>query len=190
MSDETTTPTPTPTPIDGSDLRTQMRAIASDRSRLAGECARLTAELKTATERGATLQGQIKAQGTRHDQDLHLSGLGISSSRGRRAIRREYNDALSELGENDEAPPFSEFCEELKDDQLYGRWFAPAQATPETPTTTKRRPASDPNAGTSPPQPPDSPLDLKTYQARRTKVGRKMAIQAGLERLKKEGIIV
>jgi len=191
MSDETThTPAPAPaSPApDTSDLRAQLRAVSAERSRLAGE-------LKTAQEQAAKFQADLKSSTTRHSQDMHLVSAGITSKRGRRAIRREYADALSEVSEGSEAPAFGTFVDDLKDDPLYGRWFStavdksadkPAEAAPVKP---KRKPASNPNAGTVTPKPPDTEIDAKSYRAQRQKLGRKGVLTANLELLKKQGLI-
>lgn len=192
MSDETTT-TPAPAPVapspDTSDLRAQLRAVSAERSRLAGE-------LKTAQEQAAKFQADLKSSTTRHSQDMHLVGAGITSKRGRRAIRREYADALSEVSEGSEAPAFGAFVDDLKDDPLYGRWFSPAidkpvdnAAAPVDKPKTKRKPASNPNAGTVTPKPPETEIDGKVWRAQRKKLGRKGVLSANLELLKKQGHI-
>jgi len=191
MSDDTT-PTPAPAPAspapDTSDLRAQLRAVSAERSRLAGE-------LKAAQEQAAKFQADLKSSTTRHSQDMHLVSAGITSKRGRRAIRREYADALSEVSEGSEAPAFGAFVDDLKDDPLYGRWFStavdksadkPAEAAP---VKAKRKPASNPNAGTVTPKPPDTEIDAKSYRAQRQKLGRKGVLAANLELLKKQGHI-
>ena len=189
MSDDTTqTPAPASPAPDTSDLRAQLRAVSAERSRLAGE-------LKTAQEQAAKLQADLKSSTTRHSQDMHLVSAGITSKRGRRAIRREYADALSEVSEGSEAPAFGAFVDDLKDDPLYGRWFStaadksadkPAEAAPVKP---KRKPASNPNAGTVTPKPPDTEIDAKSYRAQRQKLGRKGVLAANLELLKKQGLV-
>ena len=191
MSDETThTPAPAPaSPApDTSDLRAQLRAVSAERSRLAGE-------LKTAQEQAAKFQADLKSSTTRHSQDMHLVSAGITSKRGRRAIRREYADALSEVSEGSEAPAFGTFVDDLKDDPLYGRWFSTAADKPAdkpaeaAPVKAKRKPASNPNAGTVTPKPPDTEIDAKGYRAQRQKLGRKGVLAANLELLKKQGLI-
>lgn len=192
MSDDTTT-TPAPAPVapspDTSDLRAQLRAVSAERSRLAGE-------LKTAQEQAAKFQADLQTSTTRHTQDMHLVGAGITSKRGRRAIRREYADALSEVSEGSEAPAFGAFVDDLKDDPLYGRWFSTAidkpvdnAAAPVDKPKTKRKPASNPNAGTVTPKPPETEIDAKGYRAQRQKLGRRGALTANLELLKKQGLI-
>ena len=191
MSDETThTPAPAPaSPApDTSDLRAQLRAVSAERSRLAGE-------LKAAQEQAAKFQADLKSSTTRHSQDMHLVSAGITSKRGRRAIRREYADALSEVSEGGEAPAFGAFVDDLKDDPLYGRWFSTAADKPAdkpaeaAPVKAKRKPASNPNAGTVTPKPPDTEIDAKGYRAQRQKLGRKGVLAANLELLKKQGLV-
>ena len=189
MSDDTT-PTPAPAPAspapDTSDRRAQLRAVSAERSRLAGE-------LKTAQEQAAKFQADLKSSTTRHSQDMHLVSAGITSNRGRRAIRREYADALSEVSEGSEAPAFSTFVDDLKDDPLYVRWFStaadkpvdkPAEAAPVKP---KRKPASNPNAGTVTPKPPDGIVDATSYASSRKQLGRRGALSANMEALVKQG---
>lgn len=190
MSDETTT-TPAPAPVtpspDTSDLRAQLRAVSAERSRLAGE-------LKTAQEQAAKFQADLKTSTTRHSQDMHLVSAGITSKRGRRAIRREYADALSEVSEGSEAPAFGTFVDDLKDDPLYGRWFSTAidkpvdnAAAPVDKPKTKRKPASNPNAGTVTPKPPDGIVDATSYASSRKQLGRRGALSANMEALVKQG---
>ena len=196
MSDETT-PTPAPAPVasppDNSDLRAQLRAVSAERSRLA-------AELKAAQEQAAKFQADLKSTTARHGQDMHLMSAGITSKRGRRAIRREYADALSEVAEGGEAPGFSDFVGELREDPLFGRWFSIAADNPaekpaepaETaakPVKPKRKPASNPNAGTTTPKAPETTVDVNGYRSQRQRLGRGGALAANLELLKKQGLI-
>lgn len=194
MSDETTTPTappPAPAASDNS-LRDSLRAVSAERSRLA-------AELKTAQEQLSKLQGELKSTNARHSQDMHLVSAGITSKRGRRAIRREYADALSEVAEGGEAPAFADFVGELREDPLFGRWFSTGvdksveksaqTAEPVEKSKPKRKPASNPNAGTTTPKPPDTEVSLNGYRAQRQKLGRKATLAANLELLKKQGLI-
>ena len=119
--------------------------------------------------------------------------------RGRRAIRREYADALSEVAEGGEAPAFADFVGELREDPLFGRWFSTAAdksveksaqtAEPVEKSKPKRKPASNPNAGTTTPKPPDTEVSLNGYRAQRQKLGRKATLAANLELLKKQGLI-
>jgi len=196
MSDETT-PTPAPAPVasppDNSDLRAQLRAVSAERSRLAGE-------LKAAQEQLAKMQADLKSTTARHGQDMHLMSAGITSKRGRRAIRREYADALSEVAEGGEAPGFSEFVGELREDPLFGRWFstaadnsveksAEAVETAAKAVKPKRKPASNPNAGTTTPKAPETAVDVNGYRSQRQRLGRGGALAANLELLKKQGLI-
>jgi len=192
MSDETTpttAPPPGASPPDTS-LRDSLRAVSAERSRLAGE-------LKTAQEQLAKMQADLKSTTARHGQDMHLMSAGITSKRGRRAIRREYADALSEVAEGGEAPAFSEFVGELREDPLFGRWFSTAADNsvekPDEPATKpvkpKRKPASNPNAGTTAPKAPGAAVDLKAYSASRNQLGRRGAMAANMEQLVKQGDI-
>ena len=195
MSDETI-PTPAPAPVASppdTSLRDSLRAVSAERSRLAGE-------LKTAQEQLAKMQADLKSTTARHGQDMHLMSAGITSKRGRRAIRREYADALSEVAEGGEAPGFSDFVGELREDPLFGRWFStaadnPAEKSPEAvetaakPVKPKRKPASNPNAGTTAPKAPGAAVDLKAYSASRSQLGRRGAMAANMEQLVKQGDI-
>jgi len=192
MSDETiTTPAPAPvaSPPDTS-LRDSLRAVSAERSRLAGE-------LKTAQEQLVKMQADLKSTTARHGQDMHLMSAGITSKRGRRAIRREYADAVSEVAEGGEAPGFSDFVGELREDPLFGRWFStaadnPAEKPPEAaakPVKPKRKPASNPNAGTTAPKAPGAAVDLQAYSASRSQLGRRGAMAANMEQLVKQGDI-
>jgi len=162
---------------------------------VSAERSRLARALKTAQEQAAKFQADLKSSTTRHSQDMHLVSAGITSKRGRRAIRREYADALSEVSEGSEAPAFGTFVDDLKDDPLYGRWFSTAADKPAdkpaeaAPVKAKRKPASNPNAGTVTPKPPDTEIDAKGYRAQRQKLGRKGVLAANLELLKKQGLI-
>ena len=192
MSDETiTTPAPAPvaSPPDTS-LRDSLRAVSAERSRLAGE-------LKTAQEQLVKMQADLKSTTARHGQDMHLMSAGITSKRGRRAIRREYADAVSEVAEGGEAPGFSDFVGELREDPLFGRWFStaadnPVEKPPEAaakPVKPKRKPASNPNAGTTAPKAPGAAVDLQAYSASRSQLGRRGAMAANMEQLVKQGDI-
>jgi len=192
MSDDTTTtPAPASAPAVATDtsLRDSLRAVTAERSRLA-------AELKAAQEQVGKLQADLKSTSARHTQDMHLVSAGITSKRGRRAIRREYADAVAEVADGAEAPAFGDFVGELREDPLFGRWFSTAADNPvensQQPMDNvkpTRKPASDPNAGTTTPAPPQSEVDLKGYRAHRAKSGRKAALAANLELLKKQGLI-
>lgn len=196
MSDDTTTtpaPTPAPAPApDTADLRAQLRAVSAERSRLAGE-------LKAAQEQTAKLQADLKSTSARHTQDMHLVSAGITSKRGRRAIRREYADAVAEVADGAEAPAFADFVGELREDPLFGRWFSTAAdksveksaqtVEPVEKSKPKRKPASNPNAGTITPKPPDTEIDGKSWRAQRQKLGRAGVLAANLELLKKQGHI-
>tara|TARA_R110000824_G_scaffold34756_3_gene109909 strand:- start:358 stop:987 length:630 start_codon:yes stop_codon:yes gene_type:complete len=194
MSDEITpTPTPTPTPVvspPDTSMRDSLRAVSAERSRLAGE-------LKTANEQLTRVQADLKSTTTRHNQDMHLVGAGITSKRGRRAIRREYTDALSEVADGGESPAFGAFVEELKDDPLYGRWFSTATDKPvdksfgavDNVPKVKRTPASNPNAGTTTPRPPGAVVDTASYTASRNQLGGRGAMSANMEQLVRQGNI-
>ena len=190
MSDETT-PTPAPAPVASppdTSLRDSLRAVSAERSRLAGE-------LKTAQEQLAKMQADLKSTTARHGQDMHLMSAGITSKRGRRAIRREYSDALADLGEGAEAPAFGAFVDELKTDPLYGRWFStdaekpaekPAEAAPAA--KARRKPAANPNAGAAQPKAPAGNITAESYSTLRAKHGRK-AGRVALELLRKQGVV-
>ena len=183
------------------DLRAQIRALSAERNdwkaraqEASGKVQALTSTIEELTpyrDQVASLQGELKESRARHSQDIHLTGLGISSDRGRRAIRREWKDTLAELGEGVEAPEFATFVEDLKADPFYGRWFeAPAAKTPEKPPVKpKTKPASNPNGGAATPKAPETPLDIGSYRTRRGKVGRKAARAQLAESLRKQGLI-
>ncbi len=116
-----------------SALKASMRAVTEERNRLRQEVntwkesgATWEARDKNLSEQVARLQGELASTKTHHEQDLHLSGLGITSKRGRRAIRREYADAVAEVADGAEAPAFADFVGELREDPLFGRWFSTA----------------------------------------------------------------
>jgi len=184
-----------------SALKASLRAVTEERNKLRQEVntwretgATWEARDKSLTEQVAKLQTDLKSTNTRHEQDMHLSSLGISSKRGRRAIRREYADALSELGEGAERPAFADFVGELKEDPLYGRWFSTGvdksmekSAAPVDKPKATRKPASNPNAGAGQPEAPAGALSVKGYNNLRAKHGRKAGRMA-LELLRKQGL--
>ena len=166
------------------ELRKSLKAVTGERSTLKAS----VEELTPYRDQVASLQTQLKTTQTRHDQDLHLTGLGISSKRGRRAIRREYSDHVEELGDGD-APEFSAYVEELKTDPLYGRWFEkPSEKREgegkEEKTKAKRKPAGDPNGGAGTPKQPTGPINLKQYN----EVKRAMGAAAALALVDKYGM--
>jgi len=183
-------------------LKASLRAVTEERNRYRSELntmretgATRETESKALTEQIARLQAELKSTRTRHEQDLHLTGLGISSTRGRRAIRREYAEAIAEIGEEGEAPAFADFVGELKEDPLYGGWFSTAadksvdnadDAVDKS--TKKRKPASDPNAGATQPKAPVGELTSKAYTNLRAKHGRR-AGRVALELLRKQGVV-
>lgn len=172
----------------GADWRSQLRAVSAERSRLRDE-------LKAAQEQITALKTAQTQNASRYEQDLHLTGLGITSKRGRRAIRREYADAIAEAN-GDDKPQFGEFVQELRDDPLYGRWFSTAADKPVDNAAAavdkvvkKRKPAGNPNGGATAPKQPAADITLEDYRARRAKLGRSGALAASLEALKKQGIV-
>lgn len=185
-----------------SALKASMRAVTEERNRLRQEVntwkesgATWEARDKNLSEQVARLQGELASTKTHHEQDLHLSGLGITSKRGRRAIRREYSDTIADLGEGAEAPAFGAFVDELKADPLYGRWFStdadkpadnPAEAA--APPKARRKPAANPNAGAAQPKAPVGQMTAEAYSNLRAKHGRK-AGRVALELLRKQGIV-
>lgn len=185
-----------------SALKASMRAVTEERNRLRAEVntwkesgARWEARDKTLTEQVGKLQSELNSTKSHHEQDLHLSGLGITSKRGRRAIRREYSDALADLGEGAEAPVFGAFVDELKADPLYGRWFSEPvdksvdnSAAPVDKPKTRRKPAANPNAGAAQPKTPVGQMTSEAYGNLRAKHGRK-AGRVALELLRKQGIV-
>lgn len=196
MSDEQTEHT------EMSALKASMRAVTEERNRLRQEVnswkeqgATWEARDKNLSEQVAKLQGELASTKSHHEQDLHLSGLGITSKRGRRAIRREYSDAVADLAEGAEAPVFGAFVDELKADPLYGRWFStdadkpadkPAEAA--APPKARRKPAANPNAGAAQPKAPVGQMTAEAYGNLRAKHGRK-AGRVALELLRKQGIV-
>ena len=185
-----------------SALKASMRAVTEERNRLRQEVntwkesgATWEARDKNLSEQVARLQGELASTKTHHEQDLHLSGLGITSKRGRRAIRREYSDTIADLGEGAEAPAFGAFVDELKADPLYGRWFStdadkPADNPAEVaaPPKARRKPAANPNAGAAQPKAPVGQMTAEAYSNLRAKHGRK-AGRVALELLRKQGIV-
>jgi hypothetical protein len=57
------------------------------------------------------------------------------------------------------------------------------------PVKPKRKPASNPNAGTTAPKAPGAAVDLKAYSASRNQLGRRGAMAANMEQLVKQGSI-
>ena len=185
-----------------SALKASMRAVTEERNRLRAEVntwkeqgATWEASTKTLTEQVSKLQGELNSTKSHHEQDLQLSSLGITSKRGRRAIRREYSDALADLGEGADAPEFGAFVDELKTDPLYGRWFStdaekpaekPAEAAPAA--KARRKPAANPNAGAAQPKAPAGNITAESYSTLRAKHGRK-AGRVALELLRKQGVV-
>ena len=185
-----------------SALKASMRAVTDERNRLRAEVntwkeqgATWEASTKTLTEQVSKLQGELTSTKSHHEQDLQLSSLGITSKRGRRAIRREYSDAVADLGDGAEAPAFGAFVDELKEDPLYGRWFSTAadnsaeksaEAAPAA--KARRKPAANPNAGAAQPKAPAGNITAESYSTLRAKHGRK-AGRVALELLRKQGVV-
>ena len=157
------------------ELRKSLKAVTGERSTLKAS----VEELAPYRDQVASLQTQLETTKTRHDQDLHLTGLGINSKRGRRAIRREFSDHIDELGDGAEAPKFSAYVEELKTDPLYGRWFEKREGEEgkeEKGKGKKRKPAGDPNGGAGTPKAPTGPINHKQYTALVQSQGAKAAL--------------
>jgi hypothetical protein len=180
-------------------LKASLRAVTSERDRYKQEAStwqnaaatfeQQVAALSPFKEQVTALQGELKQTRTTHEQDLTLTGMGITSTRARRAIRREYGAELAELGEGAEPPPFETFVESLKGDQFFGRLFSAPEQTAEAAASRQPvKPAVNPNAGTGQPKAPDTPLDLAAYQEVRSRQGPRAA-SALLEQLKKQGIV-
>ena len=167
------------------ELRKSLKAVTTERSALKAS----VEELSPYRDQVASLQAQLKTTQTRHDQDLHLTGLGITSKRGRRAIRREYSDHVEELGDGAEAPEFSSFVEELKGDDLFGRWFKRIVEKREgeegkEEKGKRRKPAGDPNGGAGTPKQPTGPITHKQY----SEVKRSQGVKAALALVDKYGM--
>ncbi len=156
------------------ELRKSLKAVTGERSTLKAS----VEELAPYRDQVASLQTQLETTKTRHGQDLYLTGLGITSERGRRAIRREFSDHVDELVDGAEAPKFSAYVEELKTDPLYGRWFEPAEKGEgkEEKTKAKRKPAGDPNGGAGTPKQPTGPITHKQYGELKRSQGVKAAL--------------
>ncbi len=147
-----------------SALKASLRAVTEERNRLRQEvntwkesAATWEARDKSLTEQVKKLKTDLKITRSGHDQDLHLTGMGIDSKSGRRAIRREYEDALSNVAEGAEAPTFGDFVNELKEDPFWGRWFSIDKDKPAAPvekSKPRQKPASNPNAGATQPKTP------------------------------------
>ena len=181
-------------------MKASLRAVTEERNRLRSDLqtwkqtastweSKATA-LEPLQDQIGKLQAELQSTTQRHEQDLHLTGLGISSKRARRAIRREYQAEMSETAEGTEPPAFGEFLESLKQDQAFSAWFTPAQskpAQPAQPASQTRQPASRPNAGADQPKPPAGAMTRESYATLRRTRGRQ-GTQAALELLKKQGI--
>lgn len=166
------------------ELRKSLKAVTTERSALKAS----VEELTPFRDQVASLQTQLKTTQTRHDQDIHLTGLGITSKRGRRAIRREYSDHVEELGDGD-APEFSAYVEELKTDPLYGRWFEKPEEKREgeegkEEKGKKRKPAGNPNGGAGTPKQPTGPINHKQYN----EIIRTQGVKAALALVDKYGM--
>ena len=181
-------------------LKASLRAVSAERDRYKGEAQTWQTNaatfeqqvntLKPFQERVTALEGELKQTRQTADQDITLTGLGITSKRARRAIRREYSAELSELGDGAEAPAFGDFVEGLKGDQFFGRLFTDPTTTTKATATTKApaKPPVNPNAGAAQPKTPAAPIDLATYNEVRGRKGIR-AGSAALEQLKKQGIV-
>ena len=162
------------------ELRKSLKAVTAERSTLKAS----VEELTPFRDRAAGLETLLKTTQTRHGQDLYLTGLGITSPRGRRSIRQEYGHHVEELGEGVEAPEFPAFVEELKGDDLFGRWFKPAEPEAEPKTKAKRKPAGDPNGGAGTPKAPTGPITHKQYG----EIKRSQGVKAALALVDKYGM--
>ena len=168
-------------------MREQIRAVTQQRDEFKARAA----ALEPLQEQVSALQTQLKTVTTRHEQDLHLTGLGITSKRAQRVLRREYQAEIAELGDA-EPPAFADYLETLKNDQVFGVWFpsdapAAAEAAPAPAAPAPRKPASSPNAGTDEPKPAPTSL-ANQYSALKARHG----VDAGkmmLEALKKKGLV-
>ena len=163
---------------DSASLQDQLRAVTKERSRLSAR----VSELEPLQAEIAKLRSTLGEQQTRYAQDMHLVELGISSSRARRSIRREWRD---EVAEQEEQTPFEDFVGSLKQDDFYGALFAQQkeaqaatpQAAPKAPA-----PAADPNAGAAQPTGSARPLDAQQYNSIKSRAQR-------LALAKKHGLI-
>jgi len=187
-------------------LKAQIRGLSSERDRYKADASSWQTKATEASSQIATLQGQvtnltpfqeqvsalkadIQRTNTRADQEVALAGMGITSTRARRLIRREYTSEVADLADGAEAPKFGAFVETLKADTFFGNLFSGTATEPAKPKEKeKRRPAADPNGGTTTPREPEKALDLASYNERRNRIGIGAA-RASLEQLKKQGII-
>ena len=165
---------------DASNLQDQLRAVTKERSRLSAR----VSELEPLQAEIASLRSKLNDTNNRHNQEIHLYGLGITSQRARRSIRREFKAEIAELAEADR-PGFEDFVGSLKTDDFYGRLFAPStppkdEAPPEPVKT--RKVATNVNAGAEQPSPTGRPLDADTFRGVKSRAER-------LELARKHGLI-
>ena len=166
---------PSPSGPDVGELQDQLRAVTKQRSALSAR----VQELETVAKEAAKLRDKLSNEKSRHRQEFFLLEAGITSTRARRSIRREYRDEIAEMAE-DKRPDFKTFVNQLKADDFYGRLFAPvtppqseAMLPPAQPQSQPRTLQADPNGGAVQQRDPARPLDETTFRSVKSRSDRR-----------------
>jgi len=181
------------------NLKAQVKGISGERNTWkakAQAAAEAAGNVSTLTARAETAEATVQKLRSEFSAKLALADAGISSTRARRAILREYDEEHRDVAP-DARPSIGDFLGTLREDPFFAQMLpgtgSEATAQPTTTTTPATGPTVDVNEGTSTSTTTTTPAPtLENYQRARAKAGGRLqgdALKAQMEKLRAAGVI-